>query len=366
MTAEAILLDTSAPAQRRDLRSYLLLAGMAVGLIPALGFVFSMVWYRDYLGDYNVFWGIGSAPLKLVYGHYGFPYPPSALLLVRAFGLLPFWPSLIAWSAAGATAIAFAARPMLRGRMLAISFCTNAMISVIAGGQTSLFVGALIIAGVSARDPRLRGACLAAAAVIKPQSLLAAPVVLIAERSWRTIGWSIVAGVALLALSFAVFGVETWVRWAVNLFRFPTYLTSRGIDLKDVGAYGLMRAVGLPGWLFVIAIPPALVTSWSVFRTETPIVDRYAAFACCTVMMSPYTLSYDLAGLSLACVAMLMDRERSPLIWVAAALILSTIFANLGIVLMTGMLGYEALNRLRAEKLDFSSSDTSSAAVSPR
>ncbi|GAA3904444.1 hypothetical protein GCM10022276_23820 [Sphingomonas limnosediminicola] len=368
MTAEAILPETSAPAQRRDLRGYLLLASMAVGLIPALGFVFSMFWYRGYLGDWNVFWGIETAPLEWVYGHYlpVFPYPPTGLMLFRPFGLLPFWPSLLAWSAAGATAMAFASRRMLSRGALAMGFCTNAMIGVLLGGQTSLFVGALIIGGLTTQNPRWRGVLLATAAVIKPQSLLAAPIALIAERNWRAIAWVIATTLTLALLSLAAFGLETWTRWLAELPKFHAWLIDHGIDRRDVGAYGLVRAVGLPGWLFVIAIPPALVTSWSVFRTETPIIDRYAAFACCTVMMSPYTLSYDLAGLSLACVAMLMDRKRSPLIWVAAALILSTIFANLGIVLMTGMLGYEALNRLRAEKLGVSISDTSSAAVSPR
>ena len=64
--------------------------------------------------------------------------------------------------------------------------------------------------------------------------------------------------------------------------------------------------------------------------------------------MSPYTLYYDLAGLTFACMAMLLDRERSPLIWLAAALVVSSVFASMGIILLAAMLSYEAVQRAKA------------------
>jgi ABC-type molybdate transport system permease subunit len=137
--------------------------------------------------------------------------------------------------------------------------------------------------------------------------------------------------------------VETWVRWATELHKFQAYLTSRGIDRADVGIYGLARAWGLPGWMFLLGIPLGVATSWLVFRKEAASVDRYAAFAVSTVLMSPYTLGYDLAGLTFASVAMLLDAKRSPLTWLAAALIVSSVFANFGIVLLAARLSYEAV-----------------------
>lgn len=351
------------PAQRRAtaifrefLRLGLLAAAFAVGLVPIFRFVGSMIWFREYLGDYQVFWGIGSAALHDVYGRYGFPYAPTALLLVRPFGLVPFWPSLVAWGFAGAVAIGAASRRMMGRRALALGFCTSAFLGVLAGGQVSLFVGALVIAGLSARDARWRGALLAAAAVLKPQSLLAAPVALIAERNWRAIACAIAASLLLVALSFILFGVDMWVRWATHLHNFPTYLSSRGIDLNDVGLYGVARSFGLPGSVFLAGVPVGLITSWLVFRGDATLVDRYAAFVCSTVLMSPYTMPYDLAGLSIACTSMLLDRQRSPLIWLAAALIVSSVFANVGILMMAVLLINEALNKSR----------TSSSGASPR
>jgi hypothetical protein len=348
--ATSISPSAAAPTADRGnevLRLGLLATAFAIGLVPLYRFIGSMIWFREYLGDYQVFWGIGSAPLEWVYGRYGFPYPPTALMLVRPFGLLPLWLSLIAWGAAGALAISLAARRIIHPKVIALGFITSAGLSVLAGGQISLFIGALVIGALSAAQPRWRGALLAAAAVVKPQSLLAAPVALIAERNWRAIGWAIATGCGLLLLSVLLFGLDAWVQWANALHRFPTYLTSRGIDRGDVGISGLARTLGLPGWTFVCGIPLGIATSWLVFRRAAEPVDRYAAFAASTVLISPYTLGYDLAGLTFACIAMLLDRQRSPLIWLAAALIVSSVFANLGILLLAAMLSYEAVQRSR-------------------
>jgi hypothetical protein len=340
-----------APERRGELlRLGLLSAALLVGLVPVFRFVGSMFWFREFLGDWQVFWINASAPLDQVYGRWLFPYPVTALFLVRPFGLLPFWPSLVAWGAAGSAAISFGARRMLAPRALAIGLCSSAAVTVLVSGQISLFIGALVIAGLSAENPRWRGLCLGAAAVIKPQSLLAAPVAMIARRDWRGIGWAAAAACALVALSLAVFGFDAWLRWATNLHRFQDFLTSRGTDLLDIGLYGIARSFGLPGWTFAAGIPLGVATAWLAFRRQTPLVDRYAAFVCATVLMSPYTMPYDLAGLSFACVAMLLDPKRSPLVWLAAALIVSSVFANVGIVMMALVLSYEALSTARVGK----------------
>jgi hypothetical protein len=324
------------------LRLGLLASALILSLVPVYQFVGSMLWYGEYLGDYKVFWGVTKIPTHGIYDHRAFAYPPTALLLILPFGLLPFWPSLVAWSAAGVVAIGCSARRIASGLAVNLGFLSFAAIGVVLGGQISLFVGALVIAGLSSVDPRWRGALLAAAAVIKPQSVLAAPVALIARRDWTAIAWAVLAACALVALSAVLFGPELWLRWLRELPRFHSYLSSLGIDQTDVGIYGLARASGLPGWTFLLGVPLGAATSWLVFETEAPSLDRYAAFAVSSVLLSPYTLYYDLAGLTFACVALLLDRERSPLIWLAAAMIVSSVLANVGIVLMGLLLALDA------------------------
>jgi hypothetical protein len=347
IVADTIATPVPATTRRDLLRFALLAAALLVGLFPTFRFVGSMIWFREFLGDFQVFWGIGAAPVDWAYGHYApvFAYPPTALLLLRPFGLLPFWPAFVAWGLLGVAAISLAARRTIGPRAIAIGFASSAAVAVLAGGQISLFIGALVIGGLGASSPRWRGALLAAAAVIKPQSLIAAPVALFAERNWRAICWGLAAATVLLLLSVALFGVDSWLAWARELPAWQTFVLSRGIDRDDVGIYGLLRTLGLPGWTYTVGIPLGIATSWLVFRNEARLVDRYAAFVCATVLMSPYTLPYDLAGLSLACTAMLLDKDRSPLAWLAAALILSSVFANVGIVMMALVLSYEALSK---------------------
>ena len=328
------------------LRFSLLACGLLANLLPVYQLIGSMIWFHQYLGDYQVFWGITKVPLDRIYDRRVFAYPPSTLILLSPFGFLPFWPSLIVWGAAGTAAICWTASRIMGPLAIAIGFLTFAGIGALLEGQISFFVGALIIASLSAAQPRWRGVLLAAAALIKPQSVLAAPIILLAERNWKAIGWAIAFGCGLLLFSVLLFGPDLWLRWMTELPKFHAYLISRGIDRMDVGVYGLSRSFGLPGWAFLFAAPLGVATSWLVFRNKAAAtVDRYAAFAVSTVLMSPYTLYYDLAGLTFVCVALLLDRERSPLTWLAAAMIISSVFAGLGIVLLAAMLSYESLGK---------------------
>jgi len=327
------------------LRVGLLLCALLANIGPIYQFIGSMIWFHEYLGDYQVFWGITKVPLDQIYDHRVFAYPPTTMLLLAPFGLLAFLPSLVAWSAVGAAAITGAARRFMRPLAIACGFLTYSGIGVLLGGQISLFMSALIMSALGTSKPALRGIALATAAVIKPQSLLAAPIALIAERNWKAMGWASAVGCGLLMVSVALFGTAVWQRWLTELPKFHAYLISRGVDQMDVGIYGLARSFGLPGWAFLFGVPLGMVTNWLVFRREAAVLDRYAAFAVSTVLMSPYTLYYDLVGLTFVCVALLLDRERSPLIWLAAAMIVSSSLASFGIVLLAVMLSVEALRR---------------------
>lgn len=157
--------------------------------------------------------------------------------------------------------------------------------------------------------------------------------------------WAAGAGSGFVVLTLLFFGVDSWLRWASMLGEFHAWLVSHGIDANDVGIYGLARSNGFSGWIFVLGIPLGLLTTWLAFRRDASIIDRYAAFGVSSVLLSPYTLGYDLAGLTFACVAMLLDRGRSPWVWLGAALIVSSVFAAPGIILLALRLSYEAAQR---------------------
>ena len=126
------------------------------------------------------------------------------------------------------------------------------------GGQISLFVGALIMAALGTSQPRLRGILLGAAAVIKPQSLLAAPISLIAGRDWKAIGWALAAGCGFLLVSVMLFGADIWLRWFTELPKFHAYLISRGVDRMDVGIYGPRVSLACPAGPLCLVLRLAL------------------------------------------------------------------------------------------------------------
>lgn len=336
---------TSARRTEDLLRIGLLASAFLATLGPIYQFIGSMIRFHRYRGDFQVFWAVTRLPIDQIYDYRVFAYPPTAMLLFEPFGRLPFWASLLAWSITGAAGLSCAATRLMRPLAIGLGFFTYAGLGVLLGGQVGLIVAALIIAALGAAEPRFQGLLLAIGVAIKPQSLLAAPIVLVAQRNWKAVAWCAVGVGGLFLLSVVFFGADIWVRWLIELPKFHTYLVERGLDQTDVGLYGLARSLALPGWTFLFGIPLGILTTWLMFRREAPPLDRYAAFATSTVLMSPYTLYYDLAGLTFTCMALLLDRKRSPMIWLAAAMIVSSFLTNIGIVLLAAKLSVDALRR---------------------
>src|SRR4051812_29161295 len=75
-----------------------------------------------------------------------FPYPPSSLPLLAAFGLLPFWPAFWLWTVLSAAAFWSAARRITNHLWLV--FATPHMVLALVLGQTTLWIGALLMWGV--------------------------------------------------------------------------------------------------------------------------------------------------------------------------------------------------------------------------
>ena len=327
--------DDQGKLDRRALLSRALLLGaILIGGFLLVPFIGSQIHFRDYLGDYQLFWHMAQRPMRDVYADFPFPYSPTALLLMRPFGLLPFPAALLLWSGLGLAAMFMAGRRIVSVKAMLVSLATAAVLGVAVGGQVSLFVAALIIGGLTATRPWVAGVLLACAAVVKPQSLLAAPIALLAARQYRTIGWAAATGIVLVAFTVLLWGPETWLRWVVGLRELPGYLVEHRLDIEDRGLYGLFTQFGLPGWPFLIGIPLGIACAWMVFRSECPPVDRYAAFAVSTILLSPYTLGYDLAGLTIASMGLLLDEDRESILWLAAALIISLMLANFGVLLL--------------------------------
>ncbi len=294
----------------------------------------------EYRGDWFIFWFVAKAPITALYRDleaYPFVYPPTALFLVKPFGLLPVWTSFALWSVTGLALITIAARQIVTWWVIAVAVLMPGILSCLFAGQTSLFVGALIIWGVVARRSYGWGV----AAVLKPQSIVAFPIALVARRDWHSLALVILVGATPIALAIAVWGVEPWLDWLYALDDWRTQLVRRRINELDVGMNGLALWLGLPKAIYFLGLILGIGSTWATFRESDERLEQYAALACGSVLISPYTLGYDLAGLSIVATALLFDEKRSVLTWLASGLIVAGVTANFGILLFANVLLWE-------------------------
>lgn len=143
-------------------------------------------------------------------GYAAFFYPPLFLLCLLPLGLLPYLPALAVWLVATGLACWRVIDRILPGRGW-IMLAYPATFLNIGHGQNAFLTTALFGGGVlaMASRPVLAGLCFGALA-FKPQLGLLIPVLLLATGRWRVIAVAAATVGALVLLSSALFGVESW------------------------------------------------------------------------------------------------------------------------------------------------------------
>jgi hypothetical protein len=257
-------------------------------------------------------WPLGPDTLR--------PYinPPSALLFFFPFGLLPYWVDYALWVAVTGGLFLFAGRragaPWWFVLLPWVTFAAYC-------GQVTFLVGGLALAGLAYGDRRiLAGVLLGAAAAIKPQLVMLAPLALLAQGRWSTIVSAGVTGAILVGLSVAIWGVQPWLDWAAALGPFRLW-AEHNLSGSVVNPYAVLNAHHLNGaWAYLLA-PPVLAAVWWTFRRDSSTIDRSLAMFGGGLLLSPYALNYELALLTPAVAAHLArTRDRNWFGYVAGAL----------------------------------------------
>lgn len=318
--------------KRAPIRPQFIILCSAIALGAIKSFLILLPYTDAYVGDWPIFWYAGQAPDDLYDFQFSkFAYPPPMVVLLRPFAALPMWAGLAAWSLVGLMAIYFSARLIAPARAICVALAMPACILCLLAGQTGLLIGALAILAVAKRS----GIFFGLGVVLKPHSFAALPFT-----DWRPrlAATAIAAAFVAAVVASMMFGVVLWSDWADSIDDFRTAVSVSRIVRLDVGMTGLAYVLGLPAWIYFFGAALGVACTTIVFRATDQALDRYAAFVCGAVLISPYTLGYDLAGLSIAAMAMLLDPRRGVACWIAAALIVTGIFANLGVLALASLL----------------------------
>ena len=157
-------------------------------------------------------WPLGPGRLR------PYAYPPSALLVLAPFAMVPWNIGYLIWTALTGAFFAWAGiRAGAPKWFVLIPWVTFAAFC----GQVTFLVGGLVLTALTlAEAPILAGVLFGVAAARKPQLLMLLPLALVAEARWRTIVATGVTWLSRGAGAIAVWGLDPWLEWLNALPRF--------------------------------------------------------------------------------------------------------------------------------------------------
>ncbi|HEY8662713.1 MAG TPA: glycosyltransferase family 87 protein [Propionibacteriaceae bacterium] len=243
-------------------------------------------------------------------GMYAWVYPPSFLLLVLGFGLLPYVAAYVTWT--GATLVAYLAGLWQNVRDRTSWWLIAAFPGLWLGlgqGQNQFLTAALgaLGLGLLRKHPVWAGVCIGLLA-IKPHLALLFPVALLAARAWRTILAAAVTAITVTLVPAAILGWGTLVAWRDSMSWVAT-----AIELKQLPVW--IFPAPYP-WLLSLSVPTVLawivqgaisvLAALIVYRLWRPLAKGVGSLALpgsalvlATFLATPYYAMYDLTWLAL-------------------------------------------------------------------
>ena len=313
-------------------------AQKTLAAVSALGCVFGIAIWALYFGvfkgiygaDWLVFWSAARAffdhDLAIVYdgtrltaainSHFShwlvhppslhpWLYPPSYLLLLLPFALLPALAAGMACFAGTVALFTAAITRLSKATSDRLVYVLAALLSpgaAVAGwlGQNTFLSAGLLIGGFTfgRRRPLLGGALLGLL-TFKPQFWLMVPIALIAARQWKMLFAALATAAAVSLASLAVFGPQIWADW-LHLMLMPNALFKQWQAVaRDDGlslfacARVLGASVALANAVQYAGAALAAVAVWQAFRRPFPADIRVAVLVLATAIAAPHIMNYD-------------------------------------------------------------------------
>lgn len=239
-------------------------------------------------------------------------YPPTFLLMLIPFSLLPYLASLTIWILITLGGFVLVLRYLTpHPRMVWLFLAFPGTLQNFAYGQNGFLSGALLGGGLLLLDssPAAAGVLLGLL-TYKPHLAALVPLALIAGRRWRALTAMIATAATLILASLIVLGSDVWLAFLNKvLFSFQgleNSTISPGSNLPLEKMPTIFAAVLLAGsnlltaTIFQVATMflVALMVAW-VWRREAPLALRASVLVLGIFLFTPYDFVYDLAILAL-------------------------------------------------------------------
>lgn len=306
----------------------------------------TMAGMQQDLFSFPVYYGHLEATFGANYPIHNWGYPPHFLLLLWPLGLLSYKPALVVFLAATFALFVLAAfvfrrvyAPQSSVTLLVLAIFGYSLMMVFTT-QNGFLTGALLLFGLAWMKSRPVAAGLAFALLtIKPQLGLLIPVLLLLDRNWRAIGWSAAFTVALVALSAACYGIQSWTSYLTETLAYQRSVMTdwSGIFLRMMPTmFASMRTLGYtPDTAYVVQWPFSILGAAAVFwawRWQTDPLQRIFTLACGTFVISPYAFNYDMGALAVIAALLVGSQplSRFALIMVSVIAALSPCITNMG------------------------------------
>jgi hypothetical protein len=240
---------------------------------------------------------------------YHYSYPPVMLMLSAPLACLPYVAALVAWSAAGWAAFAFALRriwPSPSSTLYALA--VPAVFANLMTGQNGLFSAAILGLGLSLLPgrPVVAGALFGALFALKPQLALLLPVALLAERNWRALAAMLCCALILAAATVPLYGWPIWSAYAERIAVLRHAILENGATWPYMPSIFVMaRRLSAPvGAAYaaqaLASLGLAALVLWAWSRKTLARPTKNALLALCVPLATPYIQNYDLAIAALA------------------------------------------------------------------
>ncbi len=252
---------------------------------------------------------------------YPFTYPPDFLLFCAPLRWLGYDAARAIWLLAGLAAFAAAGFAMFQRTVpVLVLLASPAALLCIVLGQSSFFIGALLLGGLAAlpRRPLLAG-LLFGLLTLKPQMGLLLPLLLLARGDWRAIIAALLTAAALVALSGLALPPELWRQWLIALPQIQRDYFAGGANLSIMitPAANLLHLGATPRLAMVVQGLCAAAAAAAVFFTSRrgPYARAVAVLLTASFLAQPHAYAYDLVTLPAALLPQLGRRG-----WPAQAL----------------------------------------------